>query len=152
MPGVGAHSRFRVASPGKLIARNNAGETRVLVDGSSPTAASLNLIDVNAPDVSYDGKRIVFAGLPAGNHSGDPANNPGAWRIYEIAVDGSGLRQITRSDQISTTPSSARPRAVYRPTTTPTRSTCPTGASLSRRRAGPPTGTTAESGPAISTW
>ncbi len=99
MPGVGAHSRFRVAAPGKLMVREPDGTLRTLVDGSQPSNASLNLIDVNAPDVSYDGKSIVFAGLPQGNYAKSPANNPGAWRLYIMNVDGSGLRQLTFSDQ-----------------------------------------------------
>ena len=99
MPGVGPYSRFRVASPGKLLVREANGQIRVLIDGSQPSAATLNLIDVNAPDVSYDGRTIVFAGLPQGNYSRGPLNNPGAWRIYAIGADGSGLRPITRSDQ-----------------------------------------------------
>ena len=55
---------------------------RTLIDGSGPGPASLHLIDVNAPDVSYDGMRIVFAGLPAGSYSPAPVNNPGAWRLH----------------------------------------------------------------------
>lgn len=98
-PGVGAHSRFRPAAPGKLIIREPNGAIRVLVDGSKPNASSLNLIDVNAPDVSYDGRQIVFAGLPNGQYSSGPVSNPGAWRLYVINVDGSGLRQLTKSDQ-----------------------------------------------------
>ncbi len=97
-PGVGAHSRFRVAAPGKLLVREPNGAIRTLVDGSKPTAASLYLIDVNAPDVSYDGTKIVFAGLPQGNYDRGPVSNPGAWRIYVINVDGTNLRQVTRSD------------------------------------------------------
>ncbi len=98
MPGVGPHSRFEVAAPGKLIIREPGGQLRVLVDGSAPAPASLSLIDVNAPDVAYDGKTIVFAGLPAGGYKlGAQAN--GSWRIYAIGVDGTGLRQITFSDQ-----------------------------------------------------
>ncbi|MCC6300566.1 MAG: hypothetical protein IT314_14830 [Anaerolineales bacterium] len=99
MPGVMPYSRFQVAAPGKLIVREVNGTLRTLVDGSNPTAASLNLGDVNAPDVSYDGKRIVFAGIPAGSHSNAPMTNPGAWRLYVINVDGTGLRQLTFSDQ-----------------------------------------------------
>ena len=99
LPGVGPHSRFRVAAPGQLLVREANGQIRVLVDGSAPTPASLNLIDVNAPDVSYDGTQIVFAGLPAGDYDLGPANNPGAWRLYVINADGSGLHQLTFSDQ-----------------------------------------------------
>jgi Tol biopolymer transport system component len=79
--------------------REANGDLRILVDGSNPTAASLNLIDVNAPDVSYDATKIVFAGLPAGSYSNAPVSTPGAWRIYVINVDGTGLRQITFSDR-----------------------------------------------------
>src|SRR5258708_33605095 len=34
MPGVGAHSRFRVAAPGQLLVREPNGNLRVLVDGA----------------------------------------------------------------------------------------------------------------------
>jgi len=99
LPGVGPHSRFRVATPGRLIRRNADGALITLVDGALPTPQSLQLIDVNAPDVSFDGARIVFAGLPAGSYDLGPVNNPGAWRIYSIAIDGSDLRQLTFTDQ-----------------------------------------------------
>ncbi|HXF86303.1 MAG TPA: S-layer homology domain-containing protein [Anaerolineales bacterium] len=99
MPGVQPYSRFQVAAPGKLIIREANGTLRTLIDGSKPTPASLNLIDVNAPDVSYDGTKIVFAGLPQGSYSSRPMDGPGAWRIYVINVDGSGLRQVTFSDR-----------------------------------------------------
>ncbi len=99
LPGVGPHSRVRVAAPGKLSVREVSGQLRTLIDGATPTAATMNLIDVNAPEVSYDGTRIVFAGLPQGNYNSGPARNAGAWRIYVINADGSGLRQVTRSDR-----------------------------------------------------
>lgn len=99
MPGVGPRSRFRPAAPGRLLVRESDGRIRVLVDGANPTSASMNLIDVNAPDVSYDGTTIVFAGLPAGAYNGGPVGNPGAWRLYSIKVDGTGLRTVTHSDQ-----------------------------------------------------
>lgn len=99
MPGVGPYSRFQVSAPGKLMVREANGTLRILVDGSSPTAASLSLIDVNAPDVSYDATKIIFAGLTAGSYNTGPMTNPGAWRIYVINVDGTGLRQVTFSDQ-----------------------------------------------------
>jgi len=98
MPGVGPHSRFRVAAPGKLLVREADGTIRTLIDGANPTQASLNLIDVNAPDVSWDGSRIVFAGLVKGNYSSGTVNNPDAWRIYVIDADGKNLRQITVDD------------------------------------------------------
>lgn len=97
MPGVGPHSRFRPAPPGKLLVREPNGTIRTLIDGANPTGASLNLIDVNAPSVSYDGKRVVFAGLPAstaGPYPTEPGANPGAWRLYVINADGTGLRKV----------------------------------------------------------
>lgn len=95
LPGVGPFSRFRVAAPGRLLVREANGSLRVLLDGSAPTAATFQLIDFNAPDVSYDGNTIVFAGLRSGTYDLMPVNHPGAWRIYSIRADGSGLRQIT---------------------------------------------------------
>ena len=65
MPGAGGRERFRVAAPGRLLVLEPSGTLRVLVDGASPTIASMNLIDVSAPAVSYDAKWILFAGLPA---------------------------------------------------------------------------------------
>jgi len=50
MPGVGPHSRFRVAAPARLLVREVDVRIRVLIDGNNPES-SLNLIDVNAPDV-----------------------------------------------------------------------------------------------------
>jgi hypothetical protein len=99
LPGVGPYSRFQIAAPGKLLIREENGALRTLVDGANPTVASLNLIDVNAPDVSYDGTRIVFAGVPAGSYSNAPLTNPGKWRLYVINVNGTGLRQLTFSDR-----------------------------------------------------
>jgi hypothetical protein len=98
MPGVGAHSRFRVAAPGRLLLRRADGALITLVDGSDPQPP-FHLIDVNAPDVSWDGHEIVFAGLPDGAYDPGPANDPGAWRIYAIRSDGSGLRALTTSDE-----------------------------------------------------
>ena len=47
---------------------------------------------------AYDARTIVFAGLPNGTYSNADRNvgaHPGAWRIYTINVDGTGLRQVT---------------------------------------------------------
>ena len=99
MPGVMPYSRFRIAAPGKLLVREADGSIRVLIDGTNPTDASLHLIDVNAPAVSYDATQIVFSGLPTGTYDPAAMKNPNAWRLYIINVDGSGLRQLTFSDQ-----------------------------------------------------
>ncbi len=52
---------------------------RILPDGSTIT-------DVMSPSVSLDGKRVLFAG-----RKGEAAR----WRIFEIGVDGSHLKQLT---------------------------------------------------------
>lgn len=41
------------------------------------------------PDVSFDGRRVLFCMKPAGDKS---------FHLYEVGGDGAGLRQITRSD------------------------------------------------------
>jgi hypothetical protein len=75
------------------------GTIRVLVDGGNPRLASLNLVNVNARAVSYDGHTIVFAGLPAGN----PLREPG--RAYLQLL---GLTQ-DRNDLIGPTAGSPSP-------------------------------------------
>ncbi|MBK8847213.1 MAG: PD40 domain-containing protein [Bacteroidetes bacterium] len=104
MPGVGSHSRFRASNPGSLIIYRKNGTLKTLINGSSPTLASLNLIDVNAPDVSYDGTKIVFAGLskaPQGQIRDTMPNKvQGAWRIYVINVNGTGLTQLTNDNLV----------------------------------------------------
>ncbi len=99
MPGVGPWSRTRPAPPGRLLVREADGSVRTLIDGANPGPASLDLIDVNAPAVSYDGAVIAFAGLPAGDYDGAPGAVVDGWRIYTIRADGSDLRQVTFSDQ-----------------------------------------------------
>lgn len=99
MPGVGPFSRFELAAPGRLMILETNGTPRILVDGADPTPASLNLIDVSAPSVSYDGQTILFAGLPNGDYEPGYMTDPGAWRIYRINIDGSNLQQLTFSDQ-----------------------------------------------------
>ena len=99
LPGVAAYSRFQVSSPGRLLVRESTGAIRVLVDGGNPSSNAFRLVDVSAPDVSYDGQRVVFAGLPEGTYSRAPLTNPNAWRLYVINLNGTGLRQLTFSDR-----------------------------------------------------
>ena len=104
MPGAGPHSHFRDCAPGKLLIYKTDGTIVTLIDGSNPTAASMNLIDVNAPDISYDGTQIVFAGLttPIFGLPIDtlPSKPLGAWRIYKMNIDGTGLTQLTNSSLV----------------------------------------------------
>ncbi len=81
---------IETASMGRLLLRQTDGTIEPLVDAARPGADPLTPIDVMNPDVSWDATRIVFAGFSSAEK---------AWRIYEVHADGSGLRQITRSDR-----------------------------------------------------
>jgi hypothetical protein len=82
VPGLGPHGRT-LATGGRLLVRDPDGALRPLL---SPAA----LFDVSDPCVSWDARRIVFAGTPA---------RDSAWRIYVVGSDGRGLRAITRADR-----------------------------------------------------
>ena len=64
---------------GRLVLLEKTGATRVLTPGFQSAAD---------PAVSFDGKRILFAGKKTSG---------GVWDIFEMHADGSGLRQITRN-------------------------------------------------------
>lgn len=100
MPGIGPHSRFDAAAPGKLVVREGDGTFRVLIDGTNPSPSSRFLVDVNGPDVSYDARTIVFSGLPNASRNSRQGveGYAGAWRLYVINVDGTGLRQLTQDE------------------------------------------------------
>lgn len=63
---------------GRIMLRSPAGGERVLTDGFASAAD---------PEVSFDGKRILFAAKRA---PGD------AWNVFEMNADGTGIRQVTR--------------------------------------------------------
>lgn len=79
VPWAAAEGRLRLLDTDGKVYELTWG--RELPDGGT-------LIDVMSPSVSLDGKRILFAGRKA-------PPDPGRWRIYEIGVDGRGLRQLT---------------------------------------------------------
>jgi len=64
---------------GRLLLLGKDGVTRILTPGFESAAD---------PAVSFDGKRILFAGRKSADSS---------WNIFEVAVDGSGVHQITRN-------------------------------------------------------
>jgi len=80
-PPVNARGRESIPG-GRLRVLYPDGTVADLTDGRE-------IYDVADPDVSYDAKHVVFAGVPAPD---------GRWRIYEIGIDGTGLRQLTFSD------------------------------------------------------
>jgi hypothetical protein len=79
------------ARSGRLLVREADGAIRPLVDATLPAAQPWTPVDAMDPSVAWDGSRIVFTGF-------SPVEQ--AWRIFEVAADGSGLRQVTRSDRV----------------------------------------------------
>ncbi len=80
IPGLGPVGRT-LAPGGRLMLRAPDGRLRELV---SPDT----LFDVADPAVSFDARQIVFAGTP---------HPDSGWRLYQVGVDGRGLRALTRS-------------------------------------------------------
>lgn len=73
---------------GMLRADYGEGARVVIVDPDQRVRIlSTGLVSAADADISFDGERIVFAGKKEAS---------GRWNIYEIGIDGSGLRQITR--------------------------------------------------------
>ena len=87
-------------APGsKLMIRHANRTLTTLVDGSIPSPATGNLIDVQSPDVSFDGTKIIFAGAT----TIDPESSQYGWRLYEINVNGTGFHKINVVDRGLTT-------------------------------------------------
>ncbi|MCB0124557.1 MAG: hypothetical protein KDE58_20020 [Caldilineaceae bacterium] len=84
-------------APGSKLVRRDP-------DGTLFVYNTPGLVDVQAPDVSFDGTRIVFAGAT----TLIPDTNSSGWRLYEINVDGSGFHQLTFSDRTITIPNATR--------------------------------------------
>lgn len=74
-----SEGRLRMLLPSGQVSELTWGKR--LPDGST-------LIDVMSPNISPDGRRIIFAGRKA-------APDAGHFRLYEIQVDGTGLRPLT---------------------------------------------------------
>lgn len=71
--------RSDVCKGARLVVRDQYGKRNVLSTGFESACE---------PDLSFDAKRILFAGRK---------NADEAWNIYEIGTDGTNLRQITRN-------------------------------------------------------
>lgn len=83
-------------APGSKLVRRNA-------DGTLFVYSTPGLIDVQSPDVNFEGTKIVFAGATTLL----PDTKDAGWRLYEINVDGSGFRQLTFSDRTFAIPNAA---------------------------------------------
>ena len=82
VPGLGPR-HHTLATGGQLLVRESNGRFRLLLPAGT-------LYDASDPCVSWDGKKIAFAGTVA---------RDSAWRIYLVGADGRGLAAITRSDR-----------------------------------------------------
>lgn len=82
--------------PGKRLWAAREGRLRVLttrgtvheLSWGKPLPGGGTLIDVTSPSVSQDGSTVLFAGRKGGD-------DPGHFRLYEVKLDGSGLRPLT---------------------------------------------------------
>ena len=77
-PIAGGMLRAPYGEGARLVLVNPDGSTRIL---------SKDFQSACDPDVSFDGKRLLFAGKKAAQEN---------WNVYEMAADGSGARQITQ--------------------------------------------------------
>ena len=78
------------ARSGRLMFWEPGTVARALVDASVAPEGSNVPVDVMDPDLSYDATRVIFSGY---------SSTESAWRIYEVNIDGTGLRQVTTSDR-----------------------------------------------------
>ena len=77
VPGLGPEAR--AATPGgKLLVRESNGRVRELVAG--------RFLDVSDPTVSWDGRRVVFAGVESAG---------ARWRLWSVGADGGALQPVT---------------------------------------------------------
>jgi len=81
VPGIGPTGRTAAAGGRLMVLRSGGIAKPLLADGAC--------YDVSDPAVSWDGRRIAFAGLAAPESS---------WRIYTVNADGRGLAPLTRDD------------------------------------------------------
>ena len=84
---------FVLDSPGHSLASRN-----VFTPADAARIAEGNVLE---PRLSYDGKRIVFSYVRCGGRKYDynkldNKTDEGFYHIYEVNVDGTGLRQLTR--------------------------------------------------------
>lgn len=83
-------------APGSKLVLRQADGTLMVYD-------TPGLVDIQAPDVSFDGTKIVFSGAKTLNNE---SSNYG-WRLYQINVDGTSFQQLTFSDRSITIPNAS---------------------------------------------
>ncbi len=95
-------NRYWVHEAAHRSGRNGSFGARLLVlDGLHPGGAVRKLMPQERPaalwrhDLSYDGRRVLFCMKPEGDR---------VFHLYEVNLDGTGLRQLTRGDYSDTDP------------------------------------------------
>ncbi len=94
---------IHVGPPVDVPGRERTPGGRLLVwqpDGNvTDLTAGTSLYDVQQPDVSFDGTKVVFSAV---------TERGAQWHLYEIGLDGAGLRQLTFDDRDIPIPDDAR--------------------------------------------
>jgi hypothetical protein len=103
----------RFAPGSQLLRRDPEGAVAVLIDTAAPAGDRRNplgLADLQSPDVSFDARRIVFAGT-----TGPRAANAWrvSWRLYEYDLERGALRQLTFDDRSIAIPEGPANLAAY---------------------------------------
>ncbi len=79
------------ANHGRLMVMKTDGTVEALIDANSPSAPVGAPSDVMDPDVSFDGKKVVFSGF---------SPTEGAWRIYQVDIDGQNFKQVSFDNRV----------------------------------------------------
>ncbi len=95
---------LRVAPGSQLLRRAPDGTVTVLIDTAAPAGDPRNplgLADLQSPDVSFDARRVVFAGTTGPRATEAWRVN---WRLYEYDLERATLRQLTFDDRTASIP------------------------------------------------
>ena len=89
---VGTEAERTASSSGRMCPNDYGDGARIVVLSSQMSLRVLfeGFHSACDPEVSFDGKHLLFAGKKTAQDR---------WAIYEMAVDGSDVRQITHSDE-----------------------------------------------------
>jgi len=85
---TGAHAPNQCGNAGGMLRTSYGDGARIVAvsPGGAVRELTAGFHSACDPDISFDGKRLLFAGK---------RKAPDTWNIFEMAVDGSGIRQVT---------------------------------------------------------
>ena len=84
-------SAVETSESGRLMIMKTDGTVEALIDASSQNAPVGTPTDVMDPDISFDGKSVVFSGYSPTEES---------WRIYQVDLDGQNFKQVTYDTRV----------------------------------------------------